>query len=798
MPAPSVATEKKRSVAISEMELTRSTGDVHLLSLPTSRVSAYYPARMSVSHAASSYLAGQDAEDLRTRYQHAKRELLRLANVQKDLDFAKLELQRVQEEMKRLRESHRRVKLELAEMTQRADSELRLRNECESRLQADINAREAEVNFLRQQIDTLRSEQLDHFTEVSAQQEAEYTTRINEMLEEMNTLSNERDDLVHQLEDSRHLRDEAESRVQSALAELAQLRTAAEERQGKITTLTEQLAQAESRVQSVLRQAQEEHTKELESQRVLSETQREQLVAVKDRRLADLEAEVQQLQETNRSLAADVATLRVATEQASQERSQLQTSHDKTVRQLEETHRLAFNEQQLRMETAVREAKAGRFALEEECHSLRRQAATATAELAALSATLAQREQSIHGYESDHRTLQEKVEAARREAAQLQRELSLRDGSVEELRQRVQHMKEQKDALEEELSSDVCEARDRARGLEEALRESRTELTNLRTEVVDLEDAHRETVRRLREELGAARAACKEAAGQHSLGESHASASAVAAAQADEYRRKYLSEKQKADNLNVELCAVIARCHSLEQQLQRMRCMQGGGTRAGSGAHVRPSSSSPVALSASARTSSTTTATAGPPPPRVSSPNTPSRNGSVKRARTEDARVFAISGFDGNDLLLSIKQLPNVAIAECKSNMPVPSNLTHLVTNGQLTIKLLSALVRGCWVLPESYVKQSLSDRCWANESEFGFQHEEPPLLKQRVAFTEAFTACKHYVTANLLIKEGGATVVEDVEQANMVLCTNNELEATTKGMTWEMMVELIYPVRIE
>ena len=63
-------------------------------------------------------------------------------------------------------------------------------------------------------------------------------------------------------------------------------------------------------------------------------------------------------------------------------------------------------------------------------------------------------------------------------------------------------------------------------------------------------------------------------------------------------------------------------------------------------------------------------------------------------------RVFTITGFDSKELFGTIGVMPSAVVVDCKPNLPIPANITHLVTTGQLTVKLLTALVRGCWVVP--------------------------------------------------------------------------------------------------
>lgn len=104
MPPPSPSpTGEKSAKAGAEMDLTKMMLDTSsfLRTASAQRPSVRYPSRASVSN--SAFISAHDYDDLRARLSQVKRELLKLTNVQKDLDMANFELKRTQDEMTLLR-----------------------------------------------------------------------------------------------------------------------------------------------------------------------------------------------------------------------------------------------------------------------------------------------------------------------------------------------------------------------------------------------------------------------------------------------------------------------------------------------------------------------------------------------------------------------------------------------------------------------------------------------------------------------------------------------------------------------
>ncbi|KAL7710432.1 hypothetical protein N2W54_006005 [Lotmaria passim] len=781
MPPPSQAAEKK-ACGTGEMDLTKMVLDTSsfLRNNSVQRPSVRYASRASVSN--SAFISAQEYDDLRARYSQVKRELLKLSDIQKDLDFARFELTRTNDEVGLLRESNQNLKHELEDYIQRMEKEHKARVSLERKMSTEGANHNEEVVFLKQQIEELREENAKRLDDLTQQQEGEFETRIQAMREELAGATDETHRLLAELTQAQRAKEAVEAKLSATTSELDKARVELGDSKSRIESLQQQYQMLEQQHRDFVSQQDVARAKELEAQKAFNEERMEQMAASKDARIAEVEEEAQQWKSKHKATAEELAAARHTLTELQDDLKQLSADRAKEVRRLTEEHRLALRERQLQLEEAVREAKGSKASVEEEAHSLRRQLSQVSAELSTVAGVLAQRERQLAQMEEELIGVKDRCLAAEQENAQLASDAQMKDEAAAEANERVERLVQQKDELEEDFSKDLREAKDRIRTLEKALMETKSELSTARKDQIKSSDDGLATMRDLRAQIDA-------------LTEQRAALTAEAAERrrcedaARDFHQRYEAEKAKNAALAVDVAAAVNRCSALEAKLEeqsRRTISQAVGRTPLQTLHTN-STSNVASLPCASKYRSHSSAHSA----RSASDN------SLKRARTEDARVFAISGFDGNEVLLAVKQLPNVAIAESKSNAPVPSNLTHLISNGQLTIKLLTALVRGCWILPESYVLDSLKEQRWLREEDYGFRHEEPPLLKKRMMMTPAFTANKHFSTATILVKEGGAIVVDSSEEADIVLCTNIESRSMDNGWNWEKLVEAIYPLRI-
>lgn len=773
LPTPRVLSEAPFS-SQKEVELTKMAFDPTSLAASVQRANSsmrFSSARPPVM-TGSSLVSAQEYDDLRLRYSKAKRELIRLSDIHKDLEYSRFELSKSQEEVKVIRDSYNKMKSELEEAVHRADQDRRVKVALEIKMADNVAQHEKEMEFLRRQLDDLREENAQRLQELNEQQETEAQLRIEAMRAELSGLGMQMDTLAAQLDDVTAQKSEVEEEMKTVAVELKNANLSIAELEKKLQTSNDNCRELERQHREYASQAEKHLEEQIQLQKKLHDDHVQQVLSSKDSMIAELKEELEVFGTKRRELEDELATLRHKNQQLQEEMAQVSAKHEKAIRRLTEDHQLAMSEKQLALEEAVREAKGGRSAMDEENQSLQRQVAKVTEELATVSSILAQREKQINVLEKDNGRLREVVSSKEQEVSQLNQQLDVNTTSISEMSERVSRLMAEKEAMEEGFEYDAKEYKSRNRELEANIMECRKELLTARTQLVAKEDEFRSTITELNSknndltaECGALRLTVK----QLRNGES----------EVEEVRRQLFKEKSISENLRAELSAAISRYQLLEEQQHGTRVRE----------IVQRTSRSPFPLHRQ------------PASLRTANPNIP-RAGS-KRERPEDARVVAISGLDASKLMESIKRLPNVAMADCKSNMPVPSNLTHLITNGQLTLKLLSSLVKGCWVLPERYILDSLQRKEWLPEEDYGFQHDVLPLQNRKIFMTPAFVASRNFNTANIIIKEGSATVVDREEEADMVLCTSSENDKKERMsrdgpvMTWDCFIETIYPQKI-
>lgn len=733
----------------------------------------YSLARVPSTMPGSSLIAAQEYDDLRLRFSKAKRELIRLSDIQKDLEFSRFELAKSQEEMKVIRDSHQKMKAELEEAIHRADQDRRAKVDLELKLADSVAKSEKEVEFLRRQIDDLREEGAKRLHELNEQQESEAQMRIEAMRAELSGLAAQMDGLSEQLDDVTAQKSSLEATVKAMSLEKKNVQLTVADLEKRLQSNTEMYQTLDKHYREYVSQAEKRLEDELNAQTALHDEHSQQIIAAKDRVISELKEEIDCNGKQRREFEDELASLRHKNQQLQEEMTALVAKHEKALRHLTDEHQLAISEKQLALEAAVREAKGSRTAVDEENQSLQRQIVKLTEELSTVSSVLAQREKQKNILDKDNDRLREIINEKEHEAIHLTQQVEVGISSLNEASERVSRLMAEKDAMEEEFEQDIKEYKAKNRTLEATLMECRKDLLAARKEQVETADELRITTNELKSQINELTAECNALrlnVKQLRNGES----------EVEDIRRQLQNERRAADDLRSELTSAVTRCQHLEEKLNERRVHE----------ISMKNSRSPIPSSQGGQSSL-----------RSVDVNV-LKNG--KRERPEDARVFGISGYETQSLFAAIKTLPNVAIAECKSNMPVPSNLTHLITNGQLTIKLLSSLVKGCWILPESYVLDSLDQKEWLPEQDYGFQHEIPPLKDRKVFMTPAFIASRNFNMASVLINEGNGIIVEKEKDADIVLCTNNDsrfqenVSQNGPVMNWECFVDTIYPQKIK
>ncbi|ORC92777.1 uncharacterized protein TM35_000021030 [Trypanosoma theileri] len=755
-----------------EVELTKmpfSGASMRVMQCPSQRVSC----RLSMSNTAFASL--QEIDELRSRVSNLNRERLKWSNSQRDLEIARFELTQSREELQTMREYVKAIKSELDEANAKADREAKGRHRLETQMSELIAQRKNESDFLKQQLDNIKEEHNKRLAEMSERSEFENNSRAEMMREQIIRVTEELEAMEANNINTEQERVRLQTENEGFRDVIKTLKEKLEDSQRSLEGYISRCSELENMHTEFVEKIEKTHTEALNTQLQQSEERLRQITTSKDEIVKDLKEELHLLKDKNRTISDELSSLRHRYNVAEEEIKQLSHDHEKEIKRLRDEHHLAICQQQLQTEALVREAKGGRLSMEEEKSSLRRQLERSSKELSTVSAVLVQREKQIIQLEKDLSTSKEAVMKGEQELISVTKDAETLREALNHAEERVQRLMAQQDNSDADYTKDFRILKDQLASTQEELVRVKSELSAAVQDKIKQETDNRNIITELRNNLEDAERE-KETLKQISRCKKEAEE------MAEEYKNKYASMCKRAENLDIELNAATNRCALLERRLdeelrrslrnvslsptpQRQNCNE---------KRLRSASSVNVPLSI------TTTCP-------------------LKKSRSVEPRVFTISGFEGSELLTEIKQLPNATVAECRSNAPVPSNLTHLITNGQLTIKLLTALVRGCWILPEKYVRDSVQAHSWVEENVYGFRHEELPLLNQRVGFTEGFISSRHYNTANLIVSEGGAKVENDLQIADIVLCTHSEygnMEGI-RTMTWDKVVELIYPVKV-
>lgn len=185
----------------------------------------------------------------------------------------------------------------------------------------------------------------------------------------------------------------------------------------------------------------------------------------------------------------------------------------------------------------------------------------------------------------------------------------------------------------------------------------------------------------------------------------------------------------------------------------------------------------------------------------------PSSLKDVAAAKPAKKAIFAITGISaGGPLVESLSSIRGAEVRAVPSDAPIPADVTHIISNGNLTVKVLTALVRGCWVLPPTYVSQCGSSL--APEGRFGFRHEDLPLAGKVIGMTAGFRQSSFGKHLQEIAQEGGATIhfinmttddAASFKRFSFVACLKAEMPSfPSNGKTWESFVQMIFPPTVQ
>lgn len=683
-----------------------------------------------------------EVDELKGKLAQLNREKLRWEDAARDLERSKTELQQARDDYRALEEYTQTIKTSADEASLRAERDAKARQEAESKLLEAMRNASKEQLALKSQIDEVKKANSHKLFEMKEALEAEHAMELTRITQENESVVRE---LEQKFSESDNSAKELSLKLASSETAMLKAKEALAQREKELvqqlSQLRMELSKARTDATDHAKQMQErvdtmhrEHADAMERQKTVSE---EQLFVLRE----EAKAAQDLLQQR---LCAFEEKYEAAKEDLFHARSDIQ-SQQASMKQLRVSH-----------ETAVQHAA--------EMHA--KELNHIRSDLTALESSLAEAQKNLSDSQGEHRAvferlvaeqattrdLTEKVSAHLGEISVLEERLrsavsdiESRDVELDEIAEVMQRMNNERDNTVKGYSEDLIEARARCDKLEGDLIAARLSLSNERKAHLATDGTYRRTIAELREQV------------------TQAASSNVSAHTEDLEAHQHL--RALCDQLGQRVAALETENSSLQEEV--------------------------------ARTRDTTKRQRGlvDVPTNVAA----SREPSGKRHRPEVVqRTFAVSGFDGQDLKFikkAIMELPNADFVECRSNEPLPASVTHLVASGQLTVKLLSAAVKGCWVVPKAYVDGSVASGSWNDEAATGFKHQQLPLSGKGVFVTSSFKSSKHFPTAKLLIDQGGAMTSSLAEGADIILTTSSEVSKFSGAQTWETFVNEIYPV---
>ncbi|CUE72085.1 Hypothetical protein, putative [Bodo saltans] len=694
-----------------------------------------------------------EVDELKGKLAQLNREKLRWEDSARDLERSKTELQQARDDYKALEEYTHTIKVSADEAGIRAERDAKLRQEAESKLLEAMRGASKEQLALKSQIDEVKKAHSHKLFELKETLEQEKDAERTRADQERDEIVREYDAKVVQLE-----RRIEELTAKVAASEVA-VANAKETFQQREKELQQQVSQAQMEL-SAARTAASNNIKQMQDRMdTLTRTHNESMESIKNTSSEQLYlargcTSPVKRRRTCRTTSSSVClpwrrnTMHSRT-MAFRTKSELQTSQSAM--------------KQLRMSNEAALVHAAELHAKELDH--------ARSDLLSLEATLSGVQKSLAESQSEQRTTYARLTSEQTTARDLAEKLAsqnaeitiiedklraamadieARDVELDEIAEVMQRMNNERDTTVRGYSEDLVEIRARCDKLEGDLSTARLNLSNERKAHLATDGTYRRTIADLREQL------------------THASSSNVSVHTEDLEAQQHL--RVLCEELAQRVRSLEAEKDNLQEELNR-NASQPKRPRTGL-AEVVPNVAAGI-----------------------------SREPSMKKHRIEPTeRVFAVSGFEGQELKAlkqAIESLPYASLVECRSNAPLPASVTHLVASGQLTVKLLSASVKGCWVVSKSFVESSATVGEWNDEASCGgFRHTTLPLSGKSIYFTPAFKSSKHFGTAKLLVDQGGAIPTNSENGADFVLSVASETPKFLSARSWETFVNEIYPVQ--
>lgn len=772
------------------------------LDLARTKMTRMSEARPSARLASVAQGLGGDAEDLRRKVSTLEREKEKWKVTEDELNSTKRQITDLKLELAQVTELHDREKSNSDSWRKRVDEEAQLRRAAETALHDSEDKHADEMHRLRTELLATRRDNTKLIQEA-----------VNANRSDMEEKTRAMDKLTATLRSEAATRNEKLTRMS---AENEGLRDKIAELQASISEVTLQNESLQTCFNDAVANLDKQRELALEEQR--NQYQEQMNKVLLDAATSQKEMETRRTQSLQLKDEVAAATKRISDmrSQLSSTESQLSSAHDTIDRQRAENDKLRADANTLRQQL--------------------RQSSIESEELASkLRAEITDRTEEVANCTSTIRALQTSLADSQRAATELQAEceqkLSLYNRLIrqnEELREEYEAVKEEVDATSnnalhalkaredeiDDLKSTIEAMRSRIQSMEQEHGEAHSKWARDKMELMKTESDNRRELARVNREVDDLKERERRASGRntenhsHQLFELRAERDGLHAKLADAQNEiELLQEKLSAAKCDLGILRAqqaVAEQQALNRQASEDRRQLGAKSTRRAFADISNNNSpEPVSRKPSHRAElSLTNINSQPLMSQIlvgvnSVNNSLSRNASVS-ALANIHRVFAITGFDDKNFGSQILSMPNAEVMQLKPNAPIPNGVTHLITNGSLTMKLFGALVKGCWVLPKSYVDDSVERHQWADESQYGFRHTNLPLLSKTMAFSPKFKT--HLATTESIASEGGAKVVPIAEhtKADYVMCVQSESEKYgTRATTWEQLVSLLYPKKV-
>jgi chromosome segregation ATPase len=736
-----------------------------------------------------------EVDELRARLSNLTREKLKWEDTQRDLERAKAELRQIQDDFGNLQEYCETLKRSADDAVLRCEQESRARQEAEMKLLNASLSSKKELQHVKLELEELQRNQSRVVEELKDTHSRELQHRVYHMSCEYEAKLNFVQDRVA------HLEEELEKH-RAAAKQATQLSSDIKVLERRARELESSLDEARSSAQASLAKMKGEHDEAMESFKAIYE---EQLHRERHESKAQLGVQTEKVKDMEKkvaSLSDELFTCRKDLQDKCNEVARMQVDVERRVGVVECDFQRQLTEAESKFNADIASLQFEKSKYHQTASSLKR-------ELDDVQEALRKANSRCEAAERDHECSREEISSLKSENDRLCEKLHSAAADMElyrsdlgEFEERFNRAMVAKETAEQAAIQDAGELRERSKKLEAEVLHFKGLLSTERRAKYAADTEYRRQISELTQRLHeSSLVATKEYSAEFHDAQDRIREleGALRALQHEQQAVRHALSMGQENNAELQ-----RRCEVYEMELSLLRAENTSLKMKPSGIEGRADSTAPAiprteVMPPAQEAASCPVERAGSRVPLSSQPhNADVSDRCSKRHRAEEPRrIVTMTGFEDRDLSRDLCALPNVSIIASRSNAPVPEELTHLICNGSLTIKLLSALVRGCWILPKRFAQDSVAAQQWLDEAAYGFRHETLPLLGKRIACTEGFKASKYYGTAQMIAHEGGAVMDDREDLADFVLCTSQENPRGEMSYTWDRMVRTIYPAPI-